>query len=147
MVMRRYLVFLLVLVLLVPVFSACHGASDGPLTRSMKGYELYSWQEQGQWRFTLITGTNRNKTLEEVTTGENIESEDGWVNIHVTGVDEIKVVLSRVPANEFVSWSASGTVTQEEGSVIMLMLPPQDIIEEINDHAEKCGLDLTVFGH
>ena len=134
------------MVLLSLSISAC-SASDAPLPQSMKGYELYSWQEQGQWHFTLITGTNRNKTLEEVTIGEDAESENGWVNIHVTGVDEIKAVLSRVPAEEFVSWSASGTVTQEEGAAIKLVLPPEDIIEEIKEHAAKCGIDFTVFGH
>ena len=32
----------------------------GQLPHSMKGYELYLWQDNGQWHFTLITGTNRN---------------------------------------------------------------------------------------
>jgi hypothetical protein len=56
------------------------------LPHSAKGYELYSWQEDSQWHFTLITGTNRNKTLEEVISDVNIVSEDGWVQIHVVGV-------------------------------------------------------------
>jgi hypothetical protein len=34
------------------------------LPRSFKGYELYSWEEEGQWHFTLITGTDRTKTIE-----------------------------------------------------------------------------------
>ena len=114
----------------------------------MKGYELYSWQEQSQWHFTLITGTNRIKTLEEIVTGENVVSEGGWVSIHVVGVDEIKAVLSRIPAKEFVSWSRWGTVgPPEEGEElsINLELPPNDIINQIKEQAENYGIELTVF--
>jgi hypothetical protein len=47
------------------------------LPHSMKGYELYSWSEDSQWHFTLITGTNRNKTLEEIISNEDFISEAG----------------------------------------------------------------------
>jgi hypothetical protein len=61
-------------------------------------------------------------------------------------VEAIKAVLSRVPKNEWVSWSASGTVTQEEEGVsIWLELPPEDIMNEIKDHADKCGIELMVY--
>ena len=143
--MKKAVIFMLLVVLLIPVLSGCNTASQTMLPRSMKGYELYSWQEEGQWHFTLITGTNRNKTLEEVTTGENKEGDDGWVNIHVTGVEEIKAVLNRVPAKEWVSWSQWGTVGPQEGAVITLELPPEDIITEIQEHALSCGIDFNVF--
>jgi hypothetical protein len=110
----------------------------------MKGYELYSWQEEGQWHFTLITGTNRNKTLEEITTGENIESKDGWVNIHVVGVEEIKDVLSRVPENEWVFWTGGWFVNPPEPATIQLILPPEDIVNEITHYAEGLSLDFHV---
>jgi hypothetical protein len=74
------------------------------LPRSAKGYELYYWAEDGQWHFTLITGTNRNKSLEEIVSNEYIVSEDGWVHIHVVGVEAIETVLSRLPQNEYVGW-------------------------------------------
>ena len=38
----------------------------------MKGYELYSWQDGGQWKFSLLVGTNREKTLEEIPAGQYI---------------------------------------------------------------------------
>lgn len=74
------------------------------LPHSAKGYELYWWPEDGQWHFTLITGTNRNKSLEEIVSNVNIVSEDGWVHIHVVGVEAIETVLSRLPQNEYVGW-------------------------------------------
>jgi len=147
--MKNKLVILvgIILVMLV-VLPACNSKVAGPLPRSMKGYELYSWQEGGQWHFTLITGTNRNKTITEVVTGETKEGEDGWVNIHATGVEAIKAVLSRVPAKEFVSWSGRGTVgppAEGEELTIRLELPPTDIINQIKEHAEQLGLDFNVF--
>jgi hypothetical protein len=72
------------------------------LPHSMKGYELYSWSEGSQWYFTLVTGTNRNKTLEEIISNVNIISEDEWVHIHVVGVEAIETVLSRLPQNEYI---------------------------------------------
>jgi hypothetical protein len=112
----------------------------------MKGYELYSWQEEGQWHFTLITGTNRNKTLEEIVSGDSIEPEDGWVDIHTSGVENIKTVLSRVPEYEFVSWNEGQFVVPTEQVIVKLILPPEDIVNEIKDHAEQCGLNIMVWG-
>lgn len=68
------------------------------LPGSMKGYELYSWSEGSQWSFTLITGTNRNKSFIEITSGEDFISEAGWVKVSATGVDEIETVLNKLPA-------------------------------------------------
>ena len=62
------------------------------LPHSMKGYELYSWEEDAQWHFTLITGTNRTKTMEEITSNEDYISVTGWVKIQVVGADAIKDV-------------------------------------------------------
>jgi hypothetical protein len=77
--------------------------TDDKLPHSGKGYELYWWSEDGQWHFSLITGTDRNKSLEEIVSDEYIVSEDGWVHIHVVGVEAIETVLSRLPQNEYVS--------------------------------------------
>jgi hypothetical protein len=141
--MKKKALVLLVLALLITGLAACNTASNGPLPRSMKGYELYSWQEGGQWRFTLITGTNRNKNLEEIVSGEEKTGADGWINIHVTGVEAIKAVLSRIPAGEFVSWRGGLAAEPAPTINIRLELPPADIIKQIKDHAEKCGLDFT----
>ncbi|MFA5451414.1 MAG: hypothetical protein WC231_05450, partial [Dehalococcoidales bacterium] len=45
------------------------------LPRGFKGYELYSWPKEEKWMFTLITGTNRTKTVKELTTVEDYISE------------------------------------------------------------------------
>ncbi len=107
------------------------------LPSSMKGYELYSWQENSGWHFILITGTDRNKTLEEITSSEYFISETGWVNIHCKGEEAIKTALGRVPPGEWVSWR-DGAFVSNGG---MLTLPPQDFIDNIKDYAIGRGLD------
>jgi hypothetical protein len=111
--------------------------------QSMKGYELYSWLEDDRWNFTLITGTNRNKTLEEITSGEDFVSETGWVHVQVVGVEAIKTVLGKLPQNESVFW-ADGLREETGSSDIKIELPPEEIIEAIEEYAVHCGLDLAV---
>ena len=112
------------------------------LPRSLKGYELYSWDEEGQWHFILITGTNRTKSMEEITCKEDYISETGWVLIHVAGIDAIRDVLSRLTEGESVFWCDelhTGQTTE-----IDFQLPPDHITDAIKEYAEQCGLDFTV---
>ncbi len=109
------------------------------LPRSMKGYELYSWQDDDSWHFTLITGTNRNKTLAEITSGEYYISETGWVNIHCIGKEEIKTALGKVPSGE---WITLGDGSFVSGGGI-LARPPQDIIDDIKNFAVEHGLNFN----
>jgi hypothetical protein len=122
--------------------SSIGAASIGGLPHSFKGYELYSWSEDSQWHFTLITGTNRLKTIEEVTSEGDLISETGWVKIQVVGADAIKDVLSRLPQGESVFWCDELHV--EQSGETDLQLPPEQIVDAIEEHAEQCGLDFAV---
>jgi hypothetical protein len=113
------------------------------LPRSFKGYELYSWEEDSQWHFTLITGTNRLKTIEEVTSEGDSISETGWVKIQVVGADAIKYVLSRLPQGESVFWCDE--VHVEQSTETDLQLPPEQIAGAIEEHAEQCSLDFVII--
>ena len=129
----------LVLGVLVPNIGA---TSIEKLPRSFKGYELYSWEDEGQWHFTLITGTNRLKTIEEITSKEDSISENGWVKIKVVGADAIKDVLGRLPGGESVFWCDelhTGQSTETD-----LQLPPEQIADAIEEYAKQCGLDFVV---
>jgi hypothetical protein len=114
------------------------------LPRSMKGYELYSWLEDNQWHFTLITGTNRNKTLAEITSDEDFISEAGWVAVHVAGVDMIKTVLGKLPRNESVFWLAGLREEPAPQGAVDIALPPGPTVDTIKEYAAGCGLNLTV---
>ena len=117
-------------------------ASVEQLPRSLKGYELYSWEEEGQWHFTFITGTNRIKTLEEMTSEEDFISETGWVKIHVVGVDAIKDVLSHLPEGESVFWCDELHIGQP--TEIDFQLPPEQVTDAIEEYANLRGLDFAV---
>jgi hypothetical protein len=95
-----------------------------PLGESMKGYELYSWQEGNQWTFSLLVGTNREKTLEE------IKSTD----ILLSGVDELKSVLETIPSGQYITWSSRET----------LSFPPDDLLKQIEQTCEDQGLILNI---
>jgi hypothetical protein len=112
------------------------------LPRSFKGYELYSWKEEDQWHFTLITGTNRIKTIEEITSEGDVISETGWVKIQVVGADAIKDVLSRLPEGESVFWCDELHIGQSTETD--LQLPPEEIAYAIEEYAKQCGLDFVV---
>jgi hypothetical protein len=116
------------------------------LPRSFKGYELYSWEEEGQWHFTLITGTNRIKTIEEITSKGDFISETGWVRVQVIGVNAIRSVLSKLHQGEEIVWLARPRSGQTPPGDVALMFPPEQIIDSIKEHAEQSGLDLLVQG-
>jgi len=119
-------------------------AAVDELPHSMKGYELYSWSEDGQWHFTLITGTNRNKTVEEISSREDVISETGWVRVQVIGVNAIRAVLSKLHQGEEIVWLARPRSEQTPPGDIDFMFPPEQIIDSVKEHAQQSGLDLLI---
>jgi hypothetical protein len=115
-----------------------------PLPQSVKGYELYSWLQNDQWNYTLITGTNRDKTTQEIVTAGYTVNTDGWVNIHVTGLNAIEQVISLLPAGEFVTW-LSGPRSDDPQFAVNFALPTADDIAAIKAYADQHNLNLTVF--
>lgn len=117
---------LMFVILAGSLFSAC-GATPQPtatpFTESMKGYELYSWQEGGQWNFALLVGTNREKTLEEIKAEETV----------LRGVDALIRALEQMPAGQYITWSSRAT----------LSFPPEDMIKQIENVCTKQGLILN----
>ena len=124
--MKRIRSFLLA-VLIGLSFSGCGAPSQPsptPLGESMKGYELYSWQEGSQWKFSLLVGTNREKTLEEIKSAD----------ILLSGVDELESVLETIPSGQYITWSSRET----------LSFPPEDIRKRVEQICEDRGLILSI---
>ena len=121
-------------------------AWDNPLPHSGKGYELYSWPaEQGDgWRFTLITGTNRLKTYEEIVSAEDIVSEGGWVKVSVTGTEGLKALLGQLPEGESVTWNSRDWLEQMGVPAGSIRLPDEDVIDEIERHCRQLGIALSI---
>ena len=118
--------FLLV-ILLGASLSGCGNASQPeptPLGESMKGYELYSWQDGSQWKFSLVVGTNREKTIDEIKSADFV----------LSSVDALKSKLEEIPAGQYITWSSKET----------LSFPPDDIIQQVEQTCKDEGLILSV---
>jgi len=138
-------IFIVVVSLIV---SACEPSVStsrpSPLPHSMKGYELYSWSENNQWHFTLITGTNRVKSLEEIISDKNTVTSDGWVKISVQGVDSIQNILKGLPQHEEIFWISKQWLRQAQIQADQIMLPPHEIVDVIQKYCKQLGLELHV---
>ncbi|HEY9075237.1 MAG TPA: hypothetical protein VIO61_01750 [Anaerolineaceae bacterium] len=74
-------------------------STAGTPTRSaqpaFKGIELYSWKPEGKdWQFSLLPGTNRLKSTEEVTASQAT----------ISGVTALKKHLASLAVGEQVFW-------------------------------------------
>ncbi len=109
------------------LLSSCGTAAHPQATQlaeSMKGYELYSWQEGHQWQFSLLPGTNREKTLDEIQSSEAI----------LTGVDPLLSTLKKLPAGQYITWSSRGA----------LSFPPDNIVKQVEQVCKDQGLVLNL---
>jgi hypothetical protein len=111
------------------------------VNHSFKGWELYSWQEGDTWHFSILMGTNRIKSYEEV-----ISNTPNVVQlVHVIGIDSLKNALDQFPANEEITWLGSTWLKNSwSGNYGNLQLPPKGIIDEISGYCGEKGLKLQV---
>jgi len=137
-----------ILSLFLPALVGCQQAgapraASDPLPSSMKGYELYAWDDGTETWFTLLPGTNRFKTPDEVFSDER-EAIDtsGWFAITVAGLDAIGGQLARLPQGAAVFLR---TVRYPPGAVLEPLPTPQSVLEVVRDHAIALGLDLQVI--
>ncbi len=115
------------------------------LPHSMKGYELVSWKNDGEWNFTLVTGTNRQKTFEELISGDNYFTGDGYVKLTVGGAERISEILELIPAGETVNWGGINLNGQVPSGTIYFSYPPQDIIDTLQSIAKDKGFELITL--
>ena len=112
------------------------------LPSSMKGYELVSWQAGGEWNFTLITGTNREKSFDELTMAGNEVSSDGYVKLTVTGVDDLLKVLALLPQDEQVIWGGMALEGEVPEGAVYFTYPPDEIIQQVSDFCTSRKIQL-----
>jgi len=104
-------------------------------SHSMKGWELYSWPTGNDWTYSILMGTNRGKSLEEVTAN----------TIKVVGKDNLKILLTKFPPNENILWAGNGWLANTMGDHSSLTLPDSDIVNEIKVFCIQKGLELIVI--
>jgi hypothetical protein len=96
----------------------------------MKGWELYSWSEGTNWKFSVLVGTNRGKSLTEVLTAK----------YKVTGLDSLKILLNQLPTGEFVSWH--DRVGQDDSGRVKI--PDAASVNEVKSYCQSRKLNLFV---
>ena len=111
----------------------------------MKGYELVSWQTNNDWNFTLITGTDRSKTFEELLAPDSRVSEDGFVKITVSGVSQIKKVFDRLPANTQVFWSGMDLSGQVPEGTVYFTYPSEKVMNDLMNYCARIHINLVVL--
>ena len=96
---------------------------------AFKGLELYSWQDKnGIWQYSILEGTNRNKTLEEVQS----------IPLDLQGV---KDAIAKMAVGESLFWmnrvqdAASGQMSQ-------LLFPPDEVVDELQEFAREKQVEL-----
>ena len=68
------------------------------IQHSETGWELYSWRTENSWNYSIVIGTNRLKTYDEVTSSK----------ILVTGEEKLKEILRLFPQGEQIMWIGKG---------------------------------------
>jgi hypothetical protein len=85
---------------------------------SMKGWELYVWQKDGDNYFSLLPGTNRLKTEDEISEAA------------VKGINAVKPKLDELKPGQEVFLSGKQLMTQ----------PPKDQVSPVVEYGKKIGL-------
>ena len=101
----------------------------------MKGWELYSWPNGNDWNYSVLPGTNRLKSYNEV-----IENK-----IVVLGIDSLKMLLDKLPAKEEIFWIGEGWLKRIWGTEYRdLSLPDSIIIKDIKNYCSQKELILSI---
>ena len=129
--LRRKMIAVAIL-LLITVTAQGQGSQ-----KSMKGYELYGWKAKGKWHYSLLAGTNRSKSYEEITSNPTIR----------IGDTALKAELKKLPKGEEVFWMSDAPSSLEKpqpGKHIDIKLPSRKRIKSIKAYCNKLGIKLKL---
>jgi hypothetical protein len=113
------------------------GGSAQTNQQSMKGYELYSWKIKGHWYYSLLPGTNRSKTYEEITAPERVKR----------GESDLKSELQKLPKGEEVFWRSDapqGIIKPASGQIVEIKHPSRQRIKNIKAMCDRLGIRLKL---
>lgn len=116
------------------VFGSCSKEYDD--TESfMKGYEIYSWEENSSWNYVITAGTNSVKTYESIVNSVVVYN----------GEEEFKTALNNFPKGEEFFWIGENWLescwSEYYGN---LSLPPNEIILEIKTYCKLNEINLSI---
>lgn len=105
------------------------------VSSSVKGWGLYSWKDQNDWYYTVLYGTNRTKTIEEI----QFISSTALQVAKLNSVESLKNLFSRLAPKENIMWYSCVEASPS------FSLPPENIINEIKDYCLERQLELTIL--
>ncbi|HPS11596.1 MAG TPA: hypothetical protein PK664_09490, partial [Paludibacteraceae bacterium] len=87
------------------------------------------------WKYSILMGTNRIKTYDEVVTNR----------IAVTGKDSLKILLNKIPAKEYLFWAGEGWLKSIwQSDCKNLSLPDSPTIADIKNYCKLKDLELVI---
>ena len=104
---------------------------------SVKHYELYSWKLKGKWHYSLLVGSNRAKSYDEIISR----------NAERIGSEELEEELKKIPKGEEVVWMGDapmGAKRSETSKDIDLKHPTRKRIERIKAICDRLGIRLKL---
>jgi hypothetical protein len=110
---------------------------------SMKGYELVSWQEDGDWWFTLVTGTNRQKSFEELTSPQSWIIPDEFIKVTTSSLTDLKGIIERMPSESELLWGGMELSGEVAETATYFTYPPTEIQNEIAGWCDKYRIKLV----
>ncbi|HJQ70603.1 MAG TPA: hypothetical protein VKA70_16620 [Blastocatellia bacterium] len=123
-------------IILIASVALAQAVAQGPKP-AMKGYELYSWKRDGDWRFSIVEGTNRRKTYEEITSDKTA----------LNGNSGLKAQLDKLPKGSEVIWMSGvdpAVLKTAAGRNPKLELPSGKRVRKIKKYCDKIGIKLTL---
>lgn len=100
-----------------------------------KGWELYSWKSNELWRYSLLPGTNRIKTADEILSNP----------YSVTGREQLKLIIHQIPSGETITWYGTEWVTSHvEGVNVIFKMPSLLTQYDVYHYADMNSIELTV---
>jgi len=98
---------------------------------AFKGMELYSWQtKNGEWQYSLLVGTNRNKTAEEILSAP-------------LDLQGIKVAIAQLAVGESLFWT-NNVYDPGSSQSVNFSFPPDVVVNELKDFAREKQVDLYI---
>lgn len=104
-------------------------AKPGTL-KGFKGFEMYSWSTGATWHYSILPGTNRNKTANEV-------RESG---ITLTNLTQLESALGKLAPNCEVFWF---NIVDGKTSLPEFSYPHQAVVNEVKKYADRRHIKLV----
>lgn len=107
-----------------------------------KGYELLTWQKDGEWVFTLLAGTNRQKSFDEILAAGNEYSATELIKVTVVGEDNFKKLIDHLPKSEWITWGGMDLAGEVPTGTVYFSYPPDEMMDELIAYCKLHGITL-----